>query len=410
MCYQKVADVFEKNGVILPDYDKFEEFKTECGIYLYLLLLNRGFPKERMVILTGNKGDAENLLKHNHLSTDVIIEKGNGKYDFNKRFYGEKSPFYAVRRLVFSAANHWENKLNELEAGDKPDEKAEDKIAFNKLYFAPEAKYTIDDFITLLDKIKLLFENMVPSDEESVYYHAMHIFASFHEEKADFKKIKSKPNLYPYHSMIRFFRNWSSHNLFEENKMSADEFALLFCIALRTYFDGCQINEEAFNKKILDYEDLYFNFNQMNITQKNYTELAKQVLKQVTIFIPTKSIPIKINCTESQKVCLATVLADKDIEGNAKLQNIFCLLIDGKFSYEITYQITDKNDSKIINVTLQSNGTEESSECDDKKEDKKEDFKCDIIFKKVAAELIARKLNTEKGQKELITVSKQQKG
>ena len=226
--------VIEKNEnvEIVYDDDIFKQFQKECGIYLYLLLLNKGFPASRMVILTGNETYAKGLLEQNHISTNVIIGKeadnpnieNSNSTEIESKYYGENSSFYTVRRLVFSAVEYWTKKLAD---------KKEDEIAFNKLYFKSGEKYTINSFITLMNEVKRLFENMVPSDAEKLYYNAMHIFAGFHEEKAKINNISNgKPALYPYHSMIRFFRNWSSHNLFKYNKLSADDFALLFCIAL----------------------------------------------------------------------------------------------------------------------------------------------------------------------------------
>lgn len=389
--YNNIKEQFEKRGVILPSMavndnnvdgyedNRFKAFQKECGIYLYLLLLNEGFPRNRMVILTGNKSDAEKLLReHRLLSSEKVIEKNSGDNDLisDSKYYGENSSFYAVRRLVFRAVQYWEDELAN---------KKEDDIAFNKLYFKPGQGYNKDSFIALMNEVKLLFENMVPSDVDNLYYHAMHIFAGFHEEKAKINNLsKSKSALYPYHSMIRFFRNWSSHNLFEANALSADEFALLFCIALRTYFDEKQIDKgKAFSEDLFAYEDQYFDNVKLNITTttQEQKELAEQVLQQV-------SIPMELNCDTRNNATktFAEVLANKSLKENARLQNIFCLLIDCKIYFSITYQIVNANQTTIqtgsgpISLELQSSGTGGTSTCDRQ-------------FRNIAAELMHRRLN-----------------
>ena len=64
------------------------------------------------------------------------------------------------------------------------------------------------------------------------------------------------PQLKKFHSCIRNFRNWSSHNKLKKTKLTSHQFALLFCIALRTYFDGMPKND-SFYEKLYDYEEIY---------------------------------------------------------------------------------------------------------------------------------------------------------
>lgn len=250
-----VFDINMKEGIDEEDYPEIEEtlkqmrvevtdkddFKEKAGMYLYIFLLNCGYPNERMIFLTGNgKHNPIEFLKKAHICTDArdgrdfIIEKGGKKASADNKGWINKyyeDAYYQIRRLVYKACEYWKEKI--------ADEKAEN-IAFNQIYFHKEKEVKIEaaGFINMLDRIELLFPVIKPQKPETVYYHALQVASMFHEESADINKLNNDDRvmLKKYHQSVRNFRNWSAHNKFKENSVDGCLFAYIFCIALRTYF------------------------------------------------------------------------------------------------------------------------------------------------------------------------------
>lgn len=194
--------------------------------------------------------------------------------EIERRFSGSNS-YYQIRRLIFQAGAYWESRLKSLDLKD---------ISFNKLYNLEIEKQS---FLGILDHVKMLFPVKQPSNPKSVYFRAMQIIAGFHEESADiFNKsflISNYPKLRKYHLCIRYFRNWSAHNK-TKSELDGDKFALLFCIAIRTYF--IWESDEDLRNDLLLYETIY-GFNKSCSVDQNE-------LKNV-LYNAWKAIHTKIN-------------------------------------------------------------------------------------------------------------------
>jgi hypothetical protein len=223
---------------------KIEEIVETAGIYLYMLLQSQGYPAERMIILTGNKTEGlEDGFQYFDLGN--IIKEKNYKINLDEEYYKYKADetnssnsYYRIRRLVLHACCYWEKHLKSMEDSD---------ITFNKLYFSKGEKISKDSFVQMLERIKMLFPVTKPAEPEKVYYQAMQVAAMYHEESAKHYKISDECEYKKYHSCIRNFRNWSAHNKLEDKELKAEQFALLLCIALRTYFDE-EISDDKKNK------------------------------------------------------------------------------------------------------------------------------------------------------------------
>lgn len=217
-----------------------KQFAEKAGMYLYLFLLNCGYPNNRMVILTGN-GTTTNkdFLKAAHIFVDCpdsdtfIFEKTTDEKISSKwvdRYYRED--YYQVRRLVYKACEYWKETLDRQEC----------EIAFNTIYYTGNKKDQKQDkglFINMLERIELLFPTALPKPDvrQKIYYHALQIATMFHETSAKIETLDEKyPKLKCYHQAVRNFRNWSAHNKFGGNGIDASFFAYMFCIALRSYF------------------------------------------------------------------------------------------------------------------------------------------------------------------------------
>lgn len=270
----KIEKVFRDYHIGLKDggtvtFEELGKRKKIAGYYLFRLLLAVGYPLSRMLIFSANSelnysekkqalyssSASDNTNAEAQKELDLIIDdririsKSDHpeklQPEIEKRFSGENN-YYRIRRLVFQACDYWKKELEKL--GPK-------EIPFNKLYNLAIDKKS---FSGMFEHIKMLFPVKQPINRESVYYRAMQIASAFHENSAGlFTKenpISSYPILQKFHFCIRNFRNWSSHNKMK-TILNDDQFASLFCIALRTYFSW--ENEVNGSSQLLDYEMIY---------------------------------------------------------------------------------------------------------------------------------------------------------
>ena len=292
---KKLSEILSKNKINGYGYDTKED--EIAGIYLYLLLLNKGYPADRMIIYTGNSTDS--LKSHfSYLKLDNIVKyKGDGKdtLDLETSYYPENS-YYRIRRLVLQACDYWKKDIANKKDIDIP---------FNKIYFSKDTDKQIstENFKELLERVEMMFPVIQPASPKKVYYQAARILCEYHEENTKIQKIDQY--IYPFHAVCRNFRNWSSHNKFHEAEMPADIFALLFCITLRTYFDflvyvyynkGKQEKISKFEEKYFAYEDVY-NFKQSNIQNDDIGlfDIIKDKL------IKESSLPLVLNRKTREK-------------------------------------------------------------------------------------------------------------
>ena len=186
----------------------------------------------------------------------ICIKDKENKLDIDSLYFSEKDSYYRVRRLVLHACSYWREWLEEIKATYGSDN-CNDKIPFNSVYrLKNDSAVTVAEFLDLLDHVEMLFPVLRPDKPEKVYYQAAKSICIFHESTAKFTNVDNKLRM--YHSVPRTFRNWSAHNKFENSSMTAEEFALLFCITLRTYFDDTQISKKSFNEKVIEYEEDFY--------------------------------------------------------------------------------------------------------------------------------------------------------
>ena len=228
-----LEDKFKKYHIHLS-YTELVNNKETAGIYLYLLLLSMGYPIERMLIYTGDGYEkfiskVESTLGYLDFNESSIVKKKGSPIDIESYFSGEQNQYYRIRRLVFQACDKWKKWLENKEDGESKGRNQEE-IPFNYVYFCeePENQISCESFKEMLDRVKMLFPVVQPSNTEQVYYQALQMAAMMHEESADIKKVKDF--FQSWHSMIRNFRNWGAHNKFENASLDGEQFA--FCSAL----------------------------------------------------------------------------------------------------------------------------------------------------------------------------------
>jgi len=277
----KEQDVEYINGIFKSQNIKsFDNNDKIAGIYLYLFLLKKGYPANRMIIYTGNAKSTGEILNDNlYLDFKGLIKDKNDRIKLAQNYY-PKDGYYRIRRLVLQACDYWK-----AEIASKKDE----EIPFNQIYFSKDTdkQNSRENFQELLERIEMMFPVIPPSSPEKVYYQAARILCEYHEESAKIQVVNY--NIYPLHAVCRNFRNWSSHNRLKKAEMPPNIFALIFCIALRTYFDEKQLINE-FSKERFYYEKNYgynyedkehkFSFDNIKNTLKAETSLLSVLDKK----------------------------------------------------------------------------------------------------------------------------------
>ena len=268
----KEQDVEYINGIFKSQNIKsFDNNDKIAGIYLYLFLLKKGYPANRMIIYTGNAKSTGEILNDNlYLDFKGLIKDKNDRIKLASNYY-PKDGYYRIRRLVLQACDYWK-----AEIASKKDE----EIPFNQIYFSKDTdkQNSMENFQELLERIEMMFPVIPPSSPEKVYYQAARILCEYHEESAKIQVVNY--NIYPLHAVCRNFRNWSSHNRLKKAEMPPNIFALIFCIALRTYFDEKQLINE-FSKERFYYEKNY-GYNYEDKEHKFSFDYIKNKLKDET--------------------------------------------------------------------------------------------------------------------------------
>lgn len=268
----KEQDVEYINGIFKSQNIKsFDNNDKIAGIYLYLFLLKKGYPANRMIIYTGNAKSTGEILNDNlYLDFKGLIKDKNDRIKLAQNYY-PKDGYYRIRRLVLQACDYWK-----AEIASKKDE----EIPFNQIYFSKDTdkQNNRENFQELLERIEMMFPVIPPSSPEKVYYQAARILCEYHEESAKIQVVNY--NIYPLHAVCRNFRNWSSHNRLKKAEMPPNIFALIFCIALRTYFDEKQLINE-FSKERFYYEKNY-GYNYEDKEHKFSFDYIKNKLKDET--------------------------------------------------------------------------------------------------------------------------------
>lgn len=286
----KITDLCKQKGIKID-----KEIGKYGGYYIFLYLLKSGFPTDHICIFTGNKGDDNSTGLWEKVFLDAGIFppesiKRTDKIALQKwidNCYVDQ--YYKIRRLVYKACEYWKNKLSDT---------LTENIIFNKIYYTDkvDSMVEISNFISMLERVEMLFTIMRPQDSESVYYQALQIVAMFHEESAKIDIFDKKSNreryaqIKNYHQAVRNYRNWSAHNQFSDSKMGADLFSYIFCVALRSYFGDLETQFKIENEgKYVDcyssyekeYFDTYMNMNILNTFEEKYKDAFNRHFEKV---------------------------------------------------------------------------------------------------------------------------------
>ena len=180
-------------------------------------------------------------------------------------YTGDDPEYDKVRHLVLHACDYWINQIKNITDQD---------IAFNKV-FNPFGSYVSKiRFEQMLTDIKNKFHSKPYDRPEKIYYDSMLIMRELHDidtvsglngylrnpDPRFLQHLQRHSNRYPFHEMLKLYRNWTSHTSCPKfpSELDADQFILLFCISLRSYFEYTESNNTYDNsnnfRNLYDYE------------------------------------------------------------------------------------------------------------------------------------------------------------
>lgn len=230
----KINKICEKKGIKIN-----KEIGKYGGYYIFLYLLKSGFPTERICIFTGNKGDdnSTGVWERAFLDAGIYPPESINRTDtillqkWIDNCYTDQ--YYRTRRLVYKACEYWKEKLISMK---------KENIPFNQIYYLnpEENESSIESavFVSMLERIEMLYPVTLPKNCEAIYYQALQVATIFHEESAKITILDKDSPLRKYHQAVRNYRNWSAHNKFDRNEISAELFSYMLCLTLRTYFQA----------------------------------------------------------------------------------------------------------------------------------------------------------------------------
>lgn len=251
---KKIKDKCKNKNIVTED-----DIKSCGGYYIYLYLLQSGFPTSNICMFTGNKGDNnstgrwENKFLVAGIKPPISIARTMSEELQNwidKLFENE---YYKTRLLVYKACEYWKGTLINEKSAD---------IEFNKVYYNKNSDYFIEanNFIDMLERVERLFPIIEPSNCKMIYYQVLQVLTMYHEESAKINVLDDEKysHIRRYHQAVRNFRNWSAHNQFVCNEIDASLFTYLFCMTLRTYFKVAENQfDTTYNNENIEIYDEY---------------------------------------------------------------------------------------------------------------------------------------------------------
>lgn len=238
-------------GVNFPDEIRY--FKENTGYFLYLYLLCKGFPKDRVIMRTAYNGTGVDNLTNKwntaFNNAGLIPPTNVGKSDNDDKFHSEleklypsEDNYYLIRRLILDAANHW-IKVISGEACDV------NSFVFNAAVADDKRLDTVDLHI-LLDEIRAFYPVRHNKKVGSGFSNVLRKLSVPFEAYADYSKVSGNRNAFTYLSIMRLIRNWYAHNIISTDEPTEKEFLFLVIIAFRALFD-----DKSYHNDTFDYED-----------------------------------------------------------------------------------------------------------------------------------------------------------
>lgn len=377
------------------------EFLKESGMTLFLTLLEKGFPKERIVFLTANSDKKADLLdklqrsyeKKDFDSVDSILDEiqnglGDDKVDeyqklindadmvrlisYLKENYGGTSqsetpntynrfcdaykrcriqPPEAINKNLNDVKKHVSEWLDEHEEnqylvlrrgiveGCRQLKILKDKLRFSK--FGVDGKIAFLDAEDYLDALEKFLPLREPNNKTTLYKHFVRTLAHEWEESVEAKKLGDDQVTLAFSWIMKMTRNWMAHNstaIF--NNLTEKDLAYLFICNMRAIFE---LSEET-----MEYEKILLSLFRKG-EEGEEIEKSEQIIREKRI--PLVKYYVSYFNEKTKRTQVHSILHDLQNDKNklkAKGDDFFITGLYRSFWF-LTSEHDDKKDKAVEN-------------------------------------------------------------
>lgn len=234
-----VAQKKTENGI------EEQDLKKNAGYYLYLYLLKKGFPYNRICMLSANVGKGnltdtwESTFRSSGLVIPLYFDRNTKKSQYGEEFeyWLDKNspPYYQLRRCVISMcsiiAKYLRDKLcppTFTILNSRSGKKGENENILDSNYFINLLEDLMDIPQIGIDNLSKSVEEKPTIEEKKVYYRLLSKLSHDWE---------GKPINGSNESTMRLLRNWIAHSRLLNDTLQCDYVAFLFGIGMRALFE-----------------------------------------------------------------------------------------------------------------------------------------------------------------------------
>lgn len=234
-----LKDKISENGISDEEaYKKgyYDQIRINAGYYLYLYLLQRGMPSERICMLTGNKGGENSnntntssewdlLFQQSGLNPPKSFEKNAEKEEFKKWLNNIFTLEYSFRSCIIAMIGCL---LDLIETGN-----IKLRNIWDNKWKDEEKDVGIEDVKHILENVKKIPLRISEEDMESYGYNIIWQLVSPWGDitNDNITDIDEKPFYY----LLKYTRNWLAHRLIKNLDIISSSF--LIGLSLRGLFD-----------------------------------------------------------------------------------------------------------------------------------------------------------------------------
>lgn len=246
---EQVIEIFKKYNIRLKSKHskavrdgEYEEFYKNAGYYLYLYLLQRGMPAERICMLTGNgganniSGDWERLFENAGLNPPNVFDRQECKDEENK----DKSDFAKWLNDIFSHEYRFRSCVVAM-SGCLLDMIDKNGIDLRQLW-----KEVWEENEVGLESIRHILENVIRFPlriSKSMEQDCVNIIWQLVIPWEGIKKFAFETKEDKYYRFLKITRNWLAHRRIIE--ISLQMTAFLFGLSLRGLFNFVSVYDRT---------------------------------------------------------------------------------------------------------------------------------------------------------------------
>ena len=230
--------LLEEHGIDIKDLSR-DDLLENGGYYIYLLLLSRTFPASRIRVLSAHGGGvAQTALTEKFRAAGIRPPQkfgDNKEIDLSpyldRLFNFKQNPYYRIRSFIYYVCCNCQDFINSKSFDINA-------IAYNRYVYGNDKKLDKEEFLTLLDNIKLQLPLTIASTPEELSRRYKNIlrFLTEHFHANLNKKYSSDDNQLMCWKIVTLIRNWMAHGKLNHDKLNSINFLILFTLCVRTIF------------------------------------------------------------------------------------------------------------------------------------------------------------------------------